>query len=91
MDITRDEFNGLGSRVGGLREDFIECRSKKTQQIGSLEDGRKDQEDKIMSIFRTQEEMKIAMSGLQNRLIGIGLAMVVFIPLVTSLLSKYLR
>ena len=75
-EITRTEFDGLGGRVTGVKEEFIHCRAENSEKLKNMEDTVEHMEENITKIFETQDKIQIQLSGLIGKILG-GTAVII--------------
>jgi hypothetical protein len=89
-DVSRTEFDGLGGRVNTLERDFAGYKGEHGAMIKSINTSISKLETNTIELSKGQQKLAVAQAGLSNRLIGIGIVIVVLSPLVTAFIVKWI-
>lgn len=90
MDITRDEFNGLGGRVSKNKEEFLVCRAENTVKLENMEETMSEIKVDIGKLFDGQKEIKESNTKMQGKIIGATAIIIIVIQVGTPMIMKLL-
>jgi hypothetical protein len=90
MEMTRQDYDGLGQRVTKLREDFVECKATRTEQITGLYRDCSGNTSDIRKLYEAMVLMGQKVSAINNRIIGGAAVLSLLIPLLTAIILRNL-
>lgn len=91
MEVTRDEFNGLGSRLSSIQNSYNVCHAIHEEREKVMADKIEKIEQNIESLFTGIGTMKSEFTKLSTRF-GIAITIIVFVLQATMpLIIKYIE
>lgn len=87
-EATRSELNGFGQCLNQMKVLCAGHVSTFREKIHALEEGHVMQETKITEIARANVALKEEFGRFSGKIIGVGAAIVIFVPVLSWILEK---
>jgi hypothetical protein len=83
-----DEVNGLGQRMNKAEIAQAQFSGQTSQRVENLEKCQDEHRRDIKELFTSVEGVRTSVTALNGRLVGMGVALSLVIPLVTAVLIE---
>lgn len=88
---SRDELNGIGSKVNEMAIQEATCRGETRQRLDQQDKQHDENRGDIKELYGKVAEVKDEVTNLNGRLIGMGIVLTILIPLITSVLDSIIK